>query len=84
MLIAFINFKPYHGSKFKLKASRTICEELHEVIIESIINVWGLCDPLFSLSSQIKFSFSGTVFRTHKGNMKTVISFLSLVKLLLN
>lgn len=48
MFIAFINFKPYHGSKFKLKASRTICEELHEVIIESIINVLGLCDPLFS------------------------------------
>lgn len=46
MLIAFINFKPYHGSKFKLKASRTICEKLHEVIIESIINVLGFCDPL--------------------------------------
>lgn len=48
MLIAFINFKPYHGSKFKLKASRTICEKLHEVIIESKINVLRLCDPLIS------------------------------------
>lgn len=48
MLIAFINFKPYHGSKFKLKASRTICGELHEVIIESIIYVLGLCDLLIS------------------------------------